>query len=84
MAGDESYTMPKNLFLAWQRGAGDRYREMAMRYLMDETFFDPLSRDANVLAGRHAYSTVNSLSSGMMALYRGRQRETPARCQERL
>ena len=34
---------------------------------MDQTFFDPLSRNENVLAGRHAYSTVNSLSSGMQA-----------------
>jgi hypothetical protein len=64
---DESYTMPENLFLAWERGAGDRYREMATKYLMDSTFFDPLSRNENVLAGRHAYSTVNSLSSGMQA-----------------
>ncbi len=64
---DESYTMPENLFLAWERGAGEQYREMATRYLMDRTFFDPLSRDENVLAGRHAYSTVNSLSSGMQA-----------------
>ncbi len=64
---DESYTMPENLYLAWERGAGDRYREMATRYLMDSTFFDPLARNENVLAGRHAYSTVNSLSSGMQA-----------------
>ncbi len=64
---DESYTLPENLFLAWERGAGDGYREMAAKYLMDSTFFDPLSRGENVFAGRHAYSTVNSLSSGMQA-----------------
>jgi DUF1680 family protein len=64
---DESYTMPENLFLAAQRGAGPRYREMASAYLMDATFFDPLSENKNVLAKRHAYSTVNSLSSGMQA-----------------
>ena len=64
---DESYTMPENLFLAWERGAGDEYRDMATKYLMDQTFFDPLARNENVLAGRHAYSTVNSLSSGMQA-----------------
>src|SRR5271157_4302967 len=29
---DESYTMPENLFLAWERGAGKRYRQMAPRY----------------------------------------------------
>jgi hypothetical protein len=64
---DESYTLPENLYLAAQRGAGPRYREMASAYLMDATFFDPLSENKNVLAKRHAYSTVNSLSSGMQA-----------------
>jgi uncharacterized protein len=64
---DESYTLPENLFLAWERGAGEQYREMATKYLMDKSFFDPLARNENVLAGRHAYSTVNSLSSGMQA-----------------
>ena len=24
---DESYTMPENLFLAWERGAGEQYRD---------------------------------------------------------
>ncbi len=68
---DESYTMPENLYLAAQRGAGPRYREMASAYLMDATFFDPLSENKNVLAKRHAYSTVNSLSSGMQAYLAG-------------
>jgi len=64
---DESYTMPENLYLAADRGAGQRYRDMAAAYLMDATFFDPLAQGKNVLAKRHAYSTVNSLSSGMQA-----------------
>ena len=64
---DESYTMPENLFLAYQRGAGQRYFDLGMRYLDDRTWFDPLSRNENVLAGRHAYSYVNSLNSAMMA-----------------
>jgi uncharacterized protein len=64
---DESYTMPENLFLAYRRGAGRRYYDIGMQYLDDATWFDPLSRNENVLAGRHAYSYVNSLSSAMMA-----------------
>jgi len=64
---DESYTMPENLFLASQRGAGQRYFSMAQQYLLDKTWFDPLSRNENVFKGRHAYSYVNSLSSAMMA-----------------
>ena len=64
---DESYTMPENLFLAWQRGAGERYRGLAERFLLDETYFDPLAAGKNVLAGHHAYSYCNALSSAMQA-----------------
>ncbi|MHB1935749.1 MAG: beta-L-arabinofuranosidase domain-containing protein [Acidobacteriaceae bacterium] len=64
---DESYTMPENLFLAYQRGAGRRYYDLGFQYLDDKTWFEPLSRGENVLAGHHAYSYVNSLSSAMMA-----------------
>lgn len=64
---DESYTMPENLLLAWRQGAGRRYRDLAVRFLDDATWFDPLSRGENVLAGKHAYSYVNSLSSAMQA-----------------
>src|SRR6202035_3799297 len=63
---DESYTISENLFLAYQRGAGDRYRELGRQYLDDE-YYDPLAEGSNVLAGRHAYSYVNSLSSAMQA-----------------
>ena len=64
---DESYTLPENLYLAWQRGAGDRYRQLAARFLLDRDYFDPLARGENVLPGRHAYSHVNALSSAMRA-----------------
>ncbi len=64
---DESYTMPENLFLAYQRGAGRRYYDLGLQYLDNKAWFDPLSRDQNVLNGRHAYSYVNSLNSAMMA-----------------
>lgn len=64
---DESYTLPENLFLAYQRGAGRRYYDLGLQYLDDQTWFDPLSRNENVLQGHHAYSYVNSLSSAMMA-----------------
>jgi DUF1680 family protein len=63
---DESYTIAENLFLAYQRGAGKRYRELGRQYLDDE-YYDPLAEGRNVLAGRHAYSYVNSLSSAMQA-----------------
>jgi len=63
---DESYTISENLFLAYQRGAGARYRDLGLQYLDDE-YYDPLSKGQNVFAGRHAYSYVNSLSSAMQA-----------------
>jgi DUF1680 family protein len=63
---DESYTISENLFLAFQCGAGKRYRELGRQYL-DDVYYDPLAEGQNVLAGRHAYSYVNSLSSAMQA-----------------
>jgi hypothetical protein len=63
---DESYTISENLFLAYQRGAGDRYRTLGVQYLDDE-YYDPLAEGRDVLAGRHAYSYVNSLCSAMQA-----------------
>ncbi|MGA8340435.1 MAG: beta-L-arabinofuranosidase domain-containing protein [Candidatus Sulfotelmatobacter sp.] len=63
---DESYTMPENLFLAYQRGAGERYRALGIQYL-NEPFFDRLAAGQNDLAGRHAYSHVNSLCSAVQA-----------------
>lgn len=64
---DESYTMAENLYLAADRGAGERYRMMAPKFLLDENWFDPLSENQNVLANHHAYSFCNSLSSAMQA-----------------
>ncbi|HUO15388.1 MAG TPA: beta-L-arabinofuranosidase domain-containing protein [Verrucomicrobiae bacterium] len=63
---DESYTISENLFLAYQRGASQQYRELAIQYL-DDDYYGPLAEGRNVLAGRHAYSYVNSLSSAMQA-----------------
>jgi len=64
---DESYTLPENLYLAWERGAGERYRQLARRFLLDRTYFDPLAENRNVLARHHAYSFCNALSSAMQA-----------------
>ena len=70
-ASDESYTLAENLYLAAERGAGERYRKMAPRFLMDDTWFTPLSENRNVLPHHHAYSFCNSLSSAMMAYLSG-------------
>jgi uncharacterized protein len=64
---DEPYTLPENLYLAAQRGAGARYRDLAPKYLMDDGWFTPLSEGQNVLPNHHAYSHCNSLNSAMQA-----------------
>jgi DUF1680 family protein len=66
---DESYTLPENLFLAYQRGAGDRYKQLATRFLLDKTYFEPLANNVNVFTGKHAYSYVNALNSAMQAYF---------------
>jgi hypothetical protein len=64
---DETYTLPENLFLAYQRSGHPFYRDLAKKYLEDDTYFNPLSRGNNVLPFEHAYSHVNAFSSAMQA-----------------
>jgi DUF1680 family protein len=64
---DETYTLPENLFLAYQRSGKSFYRDMAKQFLEDDTYFDPLSQGNNVLPFEHAYSHVNAFSSAMQA-----------------
>jgi uncharacterized protein len=64
---DESYTLPENLFLAYQRSGKTFYRDLAKQYLEDDTYFGPLSQGNNVLPFEHAYSHVNAFSSAMQA-----------------
>ncbi|MGA7245108.1 MAG: beta-L-arabinofuranosidase domain-containing protein [Terracidiphilus sp.] len=66
---DEPYTLPENFFLAWQRGAGNRYKEMGKHFLADSWYWDPLAAGENVLPGKHAYSHVNAMSSAMQAYF---------------
>ena len=64
---DETYTLPENLFLAYQRSGDPFYRDMAKKYLEDDRYFNPLSQGNNVLPFEHAYSHVNAFSSAMQA-----------------
>lgn len=64
---DETYTLPENLFLAWQTGLGERYKDLAIRYLQDDALFIPLSKGISPFKGRHAYSHVNALNSAVSA-----------------
>jgi DUF1680 family protein len=64
---DESYTLPENMFLAYQRSGKVFYRDLGKQYLEDDTYFGPLSKGNNVLPFEHAYSHVNAFSSAMQA-----------------
>jgi DUF1680 family protein len=63
---DETYTLPENLFLAYQRSGDSRYKDFAVRFIEKE-YFEPLAEGHNVLPGEHAYSHVNALSSAMQS-----------------
>jgi DUF1680 family protein len=65
-AWDESYTLPENQFLAWQRTGDRTHLQLGRRFLYDE-FFAALARGDNALPGKHAYSHVNALSSAAQA-----------------
>lgn len=64
---DESYTLPENFFYAYETTGTSEYRDLAKKYLMDESYFDPLARGVNAMVGKHAYSHVNALSSAARA-----------------
>jgi uncharacterized protein len=64
---DETYILPENLFAAARLTNDSRLRELAVKYLLDAPYFDPLARGEDVLPGRHAYSHVMALSSAAAA-----------------
>jgi uncharacterized protein len=64
---DETYTLPENLFLAYQRSGKPLYLEMAKKFLEDDTYFNPLAEGNNVLPFEQAYSHVNAFNSAMQA-----------------
>ena len=66
-ADDESYTLAENLFYAHEVTGESSYLDLAKKYLLNSTYFEPLSRGENVLPGRHAYSHCNALSSAARA-----------------
>lgn len=65
---DETYTLPENFFLAYQRSGNSKYKDLAVRFI-EEDYFGPLSENQNVLPGEHAYSHVNAFSSAMQSYY---------------
>ena len=64
---DEAYTLPENLFYAYELTGDRSFLDLAKQFLFDRRYFEPLSRGENVLPGKHAYSHVNCLSSSARA-----------------
>jgi DUF1680 family protein len=63
---DETYTLPENFFLAYQRSGDKHYKELGERFIYHE-YYDALAENHNALPGKHAYSHVNTFSSAMQA-----------------
>lgn len=67
---DETYVLSENLFHVAEITGDARYRALAMHYMLDPEWFDPLSRGEDVLPHKHAYSHTIALSSGGQAYLR--------------
>lgn len=65
---DETYTLPEDFFLAYQRSNDSRYRQLGERFIYHE-FYNRLAADDNAFPGMHAYSHVNTLSSAMQSYF---------------
>jgi DUF1680 family protein len=61
---DETFVMPENLFAAAELTGNTQFRALAIRYLLDREFFDPLAAGNDPFPGQHAYSHAIALSSG--------------------
>ncbi len=55
--------MPENLFTAYSLTKNSAFHELALKYLLDNEYFDPLANGANPFPGQHAYSHAIALSS---------------------
>lgn len=64
---DETYVLSENLFHVADITGDDKYRRLAVHYLLDKEWFDPLAAGQDVLPTKHAYSHTIALSSGAQA-----------------
>jgi DUF1680 family protein len=66
---DETYVLPENLFAVHRLTGEQRYHELAVRYLLNKEYFDPLAAGVDILPTRHAYSHAIALSSAARAYF---------------
>jgi uncharacterized protein len=61
---DETYVISENLFAAAEITGDKQFFDLAVHYLLDKEWFDPLAAGKDVLPTKHAYSHTIALSSG--------------------
>lgn len=61
---DETYVLSENLFAAAEVTGDRQYYDLAVHYLLNPEWFDPLAEGKDVLPTKHAYSHTIALSSG--------------------
>jgi uncharacterized protein len=64
---DETYVLSENLFHVADVTGDKQYRDLAVHYLLNKEWFDPLAAGQDVLPEKHAYSYTIGLSSGAQA-----------------
>lgn len=64
---DETYVISENLFHVAEITGDRKYHDMAVHYLLNREWFDPLAAGQDVLPAKHAYSHTIALSSGAQA-----------------
>ena len=64
---DETYVISENLFHVAKITGDEKYHKLAVHYLLNKEWFDPLAAGIDVLPEKHAYSHTIALSSGAQA-----------------
>ena len=64
---DETYVLSENLFAVAEVTGDRKYYDLAVHYLLNREWFDPLAEGTDVLPTKHAYSHTIALSSGGQA-----------------
>lgn len=64
---DETYVISENLFHVAEITGDQKYHDMAVHYLLDKEWFDPLAAGQDVLPTKHAYSHTIGNASGAQA-----------------
>ncbi|MFN7927976.1 MAG: hypothetical protein U0Y68_08510 [Blastocatellia bacterium] len=63
-AHDETYVLSENLFAAAEVTGDRQYYDLAVHYLLNREWFDPLAAGQDALPSKDSYSHTIALSSG--------------------